>query len=93
MANSEETMDNLEDNLPDFNDLITTLTSQDLPVSPHFNSSYFDLDNMRTSSDKYEYKALHLNIQSPAAKFDQLKNMLVTLSTQQIHLDFTLGKC
>jgi hypothetical protein len=90
MDDTHEVTGSLEENISDLNYLKSSTMNDDLPLSPNFNSCYLDLDNLQLNGAQHLYKALHLNIQSLPSKFDQLKNILVTLSNQHLHLDFIL---
>ena len=60
------------------------------------NSQYWDLNNLiqhyqdKQTSNKYQAKILHLNIQSLSSKFDNLKLLLDTLQENKLQLDFIL---
>jgi len=55
-------------------------------------TTYIDIENINISPvhSKPKYSCLHLNIQSLPAKFDSLKELLITLQENKIHIDFIM---
>ncbi len=49
-----------------------------------------DLSKLHISNKKYKFTAMHINIHSIPAKFDQLKNIITEFCEANISLDFIL---
>ncbi len=74
----------LEENEKDYENILTH----------NLSSEYYDIDDLYTNNNyreqKYEYHALHLNIQSSPAKFDRLTSLLNNIQNKGLTLDFIL---
>ncbi len=74
--------------LDDFNDNDDHLASNVINT----NCELYDIEELsgHLHSNDSKYAALHLNIHSLPAKFDQLKTILARLEDVSIHMDFVL---
>lgn len=64
---------------------IKSYTNNDCISSP-----YLDIDNINIKQTQNQFACVHLNIQSLPSKFDDLKNLIQTLSKYNIELDCIL---
>ena len=96
-----EDIDNMNNDTDNLNSCLNEYAREnDDPENPLSklltNSQYWDLNNLiqhyqdKQTSNKYQAKILHLNIQSLSSKFDYLKLLLDTLQEHKLQLDFIL---
>jgi exonuclease III len=75
----------------DLTDILENSYPDIIPFLNTSNSVYHDdLSQFKLNNTSYKYSILHLNIQSLPAKFEKLKELIVTLSDKGAKLDFIL---
>ena len=92
MANTTSCIETPVDHSMDFDIYLNNYNDDNNPLL-EIQSQYYDVDKINTLIDlnnNYEYSALHLNIQSLPAKFEELKHLLSELHEQGVTLDFIL---